>query len=119
MSRPGMVDVLKYLRTHTHDDYVVIFDDLKRFARDTEFHIRLRKQLAAYNATVECLNFRFEDTPEGRFVETVIAASGELERLENRRQTLQRCGLGWNAATTFSRARLAVVTRRRMGTARC
>jgi hypothetical protein len=30
------------------------------------------------------------DTPEGQFVETVIAAQGQLERLQNRRQTLQK-----------------------------
>ena len=39
---------------------------------------------------MECLNFKFEDTPEGQFVETVIAAQGQLERLQNRRQTLQK-----------------------------
>lgn len=90
MKRPGMVAVLRYLRAHPRDDYVVIFDDLKRFARDTEFHIRLRKELAAHNATVECLNFKFEETPEGHFVETVIAAQGELERHQISRQTLQK-----------------------------
>jgi site-specific DNA recombinase len=89
MSRPGMVAMLRFLSRHTRD-YVVIFDDLKRFARDTEFHIGLRKKLATYNATVECLNFKFEDTPEGKFIETIIAAQGELERLQGRRQTLQK-----------------------------
>lgn len=68
----------------------MIFDDLKRFARDTVFHLKLRQELATYNATVECLNFNFEDTPEGQLVETVIAAQGQLERLQNRRQTLQK-----------------------------
>ena len=91
MNRPGMVELLRYLgRGSRADGYVVIFDDLKRFARDTEFHIRLRQRLAARNATVECLNFTFEDTPEGKFVETIIAAQGELERLQNKRQTLQK-----------------------------
>lgn len=90
MNRPGMVAVLRYLRAHPHDNYVVIFDDLKRFARDTEFHLRLRKTLTAHNATVECLNFRFEETPEGKFIETVIAAQGELERHQISRQTLQK-----------------------------
>lgn len=85
-----MVAMLRFLSHHTRDDYVVIFDDLKRFARDTEFHIGLRKRLAAYNATVECLNFKFEDTPEGKFIETIIAAQGELERLQGRRQTIQK-----------------------------
>lgn len=90
MNRPGMVAVLRYLCAHQHGNYVVIFDDLKRFARDTEFHLRLRKTLAAHNATVECLNFKFEETPEGKFIETIIAAQGELERHQISRQTLQK-----------------------------
>lgn len=90
MNRPGMVAMLRFLETQAHDGYVVVFDDLKRFARDTIFHLKLRQELAAYRATVECLNFKFEDTPEGQFVETVIAAQGQLERLQNRRQTLQK-----------------------------
>jgi len=90
MKRPGMVAMLRFLKKRGHEDRVVIFDDLKRFARDTVFHLKLRQELATYNATVECLNFKFEDTPEGQFVETVIAAQGQLERLQNRRQTLQK-----------------------------
>jgi len=90
MNRPGMVAMLRFLKKRRQEDCVVIFDDLKRFARDTIFHLKLRQELAAYNATVECLNFKFEDTPEGQFVETVIAAQGQLERLQNRRQTLQK-----------------------------
>ncbi len=90
MKRPGMVAMLKFMESQARHEYMVIFDDLKRFARDTIFHLKLRQELAAYIATVECLNFKFEDTPEGQFVETVIAAQGQLERLQNRRQTLQK-----------------------------
>ncbi|MBI1340828.1 recombinase [bacterium] len=90
MKRPGMVAVLEHLKKNSAKGYVVIFDDLKRFARDTVFHLKLREAMAAYNASVECLNFKFEDTPEGKFVETVIAAQGELERLQNRRQVIQK-----------------------------
>ena len=90
MNRRGMVELLKYLSKHRHDHYVVIFDDLKRFARDTRFHLTLRERLAAYGATVECPNFKFEDTPEGEFVETVVAAQGALERKQIARQTIQK-----------------------------
>ncbi|GFE49968.1 hypothetical protein So717_17210 [Roseobacter cerasinus] len=90
MKRPGMVALLSYLDAQKGKPYVVIFDDLKRFARDTEFHIKLRKAFAMRGAKVECLNFRFEDTPEGKFIETIIAAQGELEREQNGRQTLQK-----------------------------
>lgn len=90
MRRPGMVALLSYLDAQQGKPYVVIFDDLKRFARDTEFHLKLRREFIRRGAIIECLNFRIEDTPEGKFIETVIAAQGELEREQNRRQVVQK-----------------------------
>ncbi|WP_285674171.1 recombinase family protein, partial [Paralimibaculum aggregatum] len=90
MRRPGMVALLSYLDAQTGKTYAVIFDDLKRFARDTEFHIKLKRELRQRGARVECLNFRFEDTPEGEFIETILAAQGELERKQNGRQVVQK-----------------------------
>ena len=90
MKRPGMVALLSYIEAQPDKSYVVIFDDLKRFARDTMFHLKLRQEFDGRRASVECLNFKFEDTPEGKFVETMLAATGELEREQNRRQTIQK-----------------------------
>lgn len=90
MKRPAMRAMLAYLESEKNRNYVVIFDDLKRFARDTEFHIKLRREFAERGARVECLNFKFEDSPEGRFIETVIAAQGQLEREQNSRQVVQK-----------------------------
>lgn len=90
MKRPGMCGMLAYLDAQQNKDYVVIFDDLNRFARVVEFHIKLRREFAERGARVECLNFSFEDTPEGKFIETIIAAQGELEREQNRRQVKQK-----------------------------
>lgn len=90
MNRPGMMALLQHLQDNPQTDYVVIFDDLKRFARDTMFHWKLRYTLESYGASVECLNYKFEDTPEGEFMETVFAAQGQLERQQNRRQTIQK-----------------------------
>jgi site-specific DNA recombinase len=90
MNRPGMVALLSYLDAKPHENYVVIFDDLKRYARDTEFHLKLRRVMAERGATRECLNFNFEDTPEGRFIETMLAAQGQLEREQNGRQVVQK-----------------------------
>lgn len=39
---------------------------------------------------IECLNFKFEDSPEGKFIETICAAQGELERQQHRRQVIQK-----------------------------
>ncbi len=90
MNRPGMVALLSYLDAQKGKNYKIIFDDFKRFARDTEFHIALRRAFKSRGAEVECLNFKFEDTPEGKFTETIFAAQGELEREQNRRQTQQK-----------------------------
>lgn len=90
LKRPAMRAMLAYLESEKDRNYVVIFDDLKRFARDTEFHFKLRREFAERGARVECPNFKFEDSPEGRFIETIIAAQGQLEREQNSRQVVQK-----------------------------
>ncbi len=90
MKRPGMVALLSFIDANPDKTFVAIMDDMKRFARDTEFHIKLRREFARRNARIECLNCKLEDTPEGKFVETIFAAQGELEREQNGRQTRQK-----------------------------
>lgn len=90
MKRPAMRALLAYLAVETDQNYVIIFDDLKRLARDTKFHWTLREKLDEYGAVVESPNFKFDDSPEGRFVETMFAASGQLEREQNGRQVVQK-----------------------------
>lgn len=90
MKRKGMVALLAFLDAQPDERFVVIFDDLKRFARDRDFHFRLRDAFRTRNTNIECLNFRFEETPEGEFLETIIAAQGQLERQQNGRQVAQK-----------------------------
>ncbi len=90
--RTGMKQVLACLDNYLTEPerVVVIFDDLKRFARDTEIHFALKREIYGRNGAVESPNFRFEDTPGGKFVETVMAAHAELERNENKKQVIQK-----------------------------
>lgn len=90
MKRPAMRALLAYIDANPHREYVVIFDDLSRFARDVEFHLKLRGAFRARNVLLRCLNFNFDESPEGRFSETVIAANAELQRHQNRRQVIQK-----------------------------
>ncbi|WP_187429842.1 hypothetical protein ROLI_010610 [Roseobacter fucihabitans] len=90
MKRPGMVALLSFLDAQPNEKFVIIFDDLKRFARDREFHFRLRQAFRDRQARLECLNFSFDETPEGEFVETIFAAQGQLERKQNARQVSQK-----------------------------
>lgn len=88
--RPGMIALLNYLEKNRKTHYVVIFDDLKRLARDTMFHWQLRHAISDFGARVECLNYKFDDSPEGEFIETLFAAQGQLERKQIGRQTRQK-----------------------------
>jgi len=90
MNRKGMVALLQFLDDHPHEKFVVIFDDLKRYSRDVEFHHKLRRHMEARNATRECLNFNFENSPEGKLKETITVAAGEYERESNARQNWQK-----------------------------
>ncbi|MBP7927952.1 recombinase family protein [Patescibacteria group bacterium] len=92
--RPEMKRLLQFLdgykAKHPTETVVVIFDDLKRFARDVEIHFRLKKDIYGRNGVIESPNFKLEDTPEGKFVETMMAAQSELERNQNKRQVIQK-----------------------------
>ncbi len=90
MKRPAMRELLGYIDTHPHKKFVVIFDDLKRFARDTEWHIKLRAAFKIREVVIKCLNFNFDESPEGIFAETVMAGQAELERHQNTRQVVQK-----------------------------
>jgi len=90
MQRPAMKNLLEYVDSHPHKKFVVVFDDLKRFARDTEFHFKLRTAFRARDIIPKCLNYNFDDSPEGVFTETIFAAQGQLEREQNKRQVVQK-----------------------------
>ena len=83
--RPAMNALLAYLKKNKQTDYVVIFDDLKRFSRDVYFYWGLMRKLEELKAIPECPNFVFEKTPEGKLQQSVSVAAGEYERESNRR----------------------------------
>ena len=88
--RSGMMALLSHLSRNKKQPYVIIFDDLKRLGRDTRYYLELRDVIAGFGAAVECLNFTFDDSPEGEFHEEIIAATGKLERRQIARQTMQK-----------------------------
>ncbi len=90
MNRPAMRELLGHIDAHPYKKYVVDFDDLKRFARDVEFHLKLKAAFKSRDVLLRCLNYKFDDSPEGLFVETIFAAQNQLEREQNRRQVIQK-----------------------------
>ncbi|MEM8591776.1 MAG: recombinase family protein [Pseudomonadota bacterium] len=90
MKRPGMLALLMFIDAQPDEEFVIVFDDLKRMSRDTRAFLDLRDAFRLRGVKIESPNFSFEDTPEGEFVETVIAAQGQLERKQNGRQVKQK-----------------------------
>ena len=104
--RPGMMALLDHLRKNKRNQYIILFDDLKRLSRDTRYYLELRDLITGYGAKLECLNFRYDDSPEGEFHEELIAATGKLERKQIARQTLQKTKARFEAGYYAFNARL-------------
>jgi len=90
MKRNAMREMLEYIDKNPHKKFMVVFDDLKRFARDVEFHLKLRTALQSRDVIPKCLNYNFDESPEGRFAELIMAGQAELERHQNTRQVVQK-----------------------------
>lgn len=90
LKRPAMNELIDHLRRNSKTDYFVVFDDIKRFSRDVYFYWSLIFELEKYNATPKSPNFVFENTPEGRFQQSITVAAGEYERESNKRQIFQK-----------------------------
>ncbi|HAA23739.1 MAG TPA: hypothetical protein DCP28_35050 [Cytophagales bacterium] len=91
--RPAFDALLALIDREPDQKFVVIVDDPKRLARSVELHIIYKKELLQRGVPLLSPNFNFsnsEDDPEGMFVEQIIAATGELERSQIRRQTRQK-----------------------------
>ncbi len=92
IERPQMQRLLIRLEDYKDesDKTIVIIDDIKRLARDVQGHFILRTAINSRNGDLESPSHRFEDSPEGKFVETVLAGAAELERNQNKQQVMNR-----------------------------
>lgn len=91
-TRSGMTALLQFLEERGNDEepIAVIIDDIKRWARDVEVHFYFRKAVYERNGVLRSPNFKFGESPEDKFFETMMAASAELERNQNARQVKQK-----------------------------
>jgi site-specific DNA recombinase len=88
VEREAIQKLFEYLAEHP--GRLVITDDMKRLARSVEVHIFIQKTIKSLKCGVEFINQRLEDSPEGQFVEIVLAGAAELERKQNARQVKQK-----------------------------
>lgn len=89
--RPAMQEMINFIDENNHKNFAVVFDDLSRFARDIQVHIKLKIELVQLrNVKLECLNFSFEDSIESELSEMVTAAVNQYHRKQNSRQVKQK-----------------------------
>lgn len=89
-NRPAMQALINYLREMRFSEVVVIFDDIKRLARSIEGHFELKAMLTAQGARLESPSHRFDESSEGKLVESIFASVAEYERNANRNQVNNR-----------------------------
>jgi site-specific DNA recombinase len=91
MRRPALSEMLDFVSNNAHSEFVIIFDDLKRLARDTVSHWQLRQHISKLGATVESPNFEFKEDDDSSWMhEAINAVFNENERRTNRRQVIQK-----------------------------
>ncbi len=88
--RPAMHALLKFIDENPREDYVVIIDDLSRYARDVKVHIQLTSEFKSRGVKRECLNFVFDDSEESEMAELMVAVANQYQRKSNRRQVIQK-----------------------------
>ncbi len=91
LDRPGIKEVLQFLKREKNaEQYVVVFDDISRLARDIRVHLDLRDAIFASGAQIDCPTIEFRQDFDGRYVEGMQALSAEHHRRKNAEQTRNR-----------------------------
>lgn len=77
--RPVLQEMLGYVRIHKGKVSVLIFPKVDRFARYTEDYHFLKAYLRDRGIRVESTDERFDDSPSGRFLESMLAATAQFD----------------------------------------
>jgi site-specific DNA recombinase len=81
--RPGMNELLAYLKKTKRHSHVVIIDDISRLARGIEAHLQLRTQIGATGATLESPSIEFGEDSDSKLVENLLACVSQHSQQKN------------------------------------
>lgn len=88
--RKAIIELFKYIDGNKESSFTVIFDDLNRLSRDIWVHNLLRSEFRKRWVELQCPNFKFEDTPEGSFKESISVVVSQYEREKNKERVCSR-----------------------------
>lgn len=89
-ARPGMADMLAFLRRQRKDPHVVIIDDISRLARGLEAHLKLRADINGAGGILESPSIEFGEDSDSILVENLLASVSQHQRQKNGEQTRNR-----------------------------
>ena len=80
--RLGINALIQFLERQ-QKKYIVIIDDISRLSRDTVIYLELNEKIKNAGGEIRYVRQNFDNTPSGKFTQTVMAASSQLERDQN------------------------------------
>ena len=89
-SRPGLEQLLTFVRKHNKLHPVVIIDDISRLARDLMSYLILRNEIAEAGGELKSPKMNFSDDPTAQLPEKMMAVIVEHERIANANRSAER-----------------------------
>lgn len=89
LERPGIQKMLEHL-AQQKQDYIVLADDISRFARDNLVFALLKKTIGDLNGQMQTVNLHMEDSPESDLIQSIMSSAAAYERQKNRLQVIAR-----------------------------
>ncbi len=89
-NRPGLNALLAFLKADRKNSYVVVIDDLSRFARRVPLHFELRETIALAGGILESPSVELRDDADGELHEYILASVSQHQSRKNAKQTLNR-----------------------------
>lgn len=90
IERPGIKDLVKFLKANKHTKYAVIIDDISRLARGVVQHHMLRDMIKKAGGILTSPSLDFADDSDSLFRENLMASLAQHMRQKNGEQTRNR-----------------------------
>lgn len=89
-TRPGMQDMLSFLRRKRKEPHAVIIDDISRLARGLMAHFELRVKIDEAGGVLVSPSIEFGEDSDSQLVENLLASVSQHQRQKNGEQTVNR-----------------------------
>lgn len=112
-NRPVLKQMLRYCETERGKIDLLVVPKIDRFARYSEDYHHLKRQLRNLGIRVESIDERFDDSPAGKFLESMLVATAQFdndvrsERTYNgMREAVSQGRWVWKAPTGYRNVRI-------------